>query len=144
MDDATKCCSICREEKPLNVFRRRRRGQETRHTECSACRSVADRGRRANLRDQRNRDALAAWATGMRRFRDSSPTMERICQLAVMRMGGIERFAAFLIHEMERSAKAGDHATSARLAIALFQGLQAMSGSPGRVRIRKVVRRRGE
>ncbi len=116
----TKVCSICKEECALDLFRKRRRDGERRHSECNACRSLADRARRARQKVA----AVHRWARDMNQYADSIGVLAQCCRAVFDRVGGVSAFAALYVRELERTSDAG----KARLVMGLFRAQMAVDG----------------
>lgn len=112
----TKLCVTCGAHKPIDQFRRRRRGSEKRHGLCKTCFAAYMR----TYRDNRRQRALRQFVQRAARQSLSVERMTRLCDAMLKRFGGVERFTAEWHRAMDEASK---NPATCRFAL---QGLNAM------------------
>jgi hypothetical protein len=84
-------CESCLVQYPLEQFRRRRRGEESRARQCRQCHNLRERLRRAGIRHRISRSRMAKAMTHLRHCTDATRAVT-FCAEMVQHLGGAEGF----------------------------------------------------
>lgn len=108
-------CVDCLERKPLDQFRRRKRGEECRHYECRSCANRYLREWRAKRRRERLNNAVV----DLHRYRESPGQMEYLAAVVIALFHGAAGVAAEYAKAFDAALDAGDHKAVARYLLGL-------------------------
>lgn len=92
-DCPRKRCESCLVEYPLEQFRRRRKGQESRVNQCRSCHNLRERLRRAAIRHRLSRREMAKAMTHLKNC-TAATRVTVFCAEMVQHLGGAEGFLA--------------------------------------------------
>ena len=89
--DPQRRCESCLLEYPLQQFRRRRRGQESRMRQCRFCHNLRERLRRAAIRHRLSRREMAKAMTHLKNC-TAATRVPVFCAEMVQHLGGADAF----------------------------------------------------
>lgn len=92
-DCVCKRCESCLLEYPLEQFRRRHKGQESRVNQCRSCHNLRERLRRAGIRHRLSRREMAKAMTHLKNC-TAATRVPVFCAEMVQHLGGADGFLA--------------------------------------------------
>lgn len=90
-DCPRKRCEYCLVKYPLEQFRRRRKGRESRVNQCRSCHNLRERLRRADIRHRLSRRDMAKAMTHLKNC-TAATRVPAFCAEMVQHLGGAEGF----------------------------------------------------